>query len=112
MWHLELPEMKAEVVVIVALFSGTKTRKGILAKGVSAESSVTPKRTKNTQRHWAHVALIDLALKGEIAGSFSLISVHFLGEGCSFTYGWSFLLTVELLCLQSAQVLMKRTFPL
>ena len=31
---------------------GTQKR-GVLAKGVSAESSVTPKETKNTQRYWA-----------------------------------------------------------
>ena len=28
-----------------------------------------------------------------------------------FTYSWSFLLTVELLCLQSIEVLLRRTFP-
>ena len=27
--------------------------KGVLAKGVSAESSVTPKETKNAQGYWA-----------------------------------------------------------
>ena len=27
--------------------------KGVLAKGVSAESSVAPKETKNTQKYWA-----------------------------------------------------------
>ena len=32
--------------------SGAKKR-GVLARGISAESSVTPKETKNTQGHWA-----------------------------------------------------------
>ena len=32
--------------------------------------------------------------------------------GSFFTYSWSFLLTVELLCLQSLKALIRRTFPL
>ena len=32
--------------------------------------------------------------------------------GSFFTYSWSFLLTVKLLCLQSLKALIRRTFPL
>ena len=44
--------MTVKFALLRGVGMGQKPRKGVLAKGVSVESSVTAKETKNTQGYW------------------------------------------------------------
>ena len=51
--ELALHEIVAPIALYPIQIQLRNQEKGILAKGVSAESSVTPKKPNNTQGHWA-----------------------------------------------------------